>query len=151
MNYSSYKRKERENPSFYTHHNRGSFVNKHQYQYQLPNKNNITGSKHTTPFAGSSRLFSEPGLAPSNRILAGYMAQEYLTKGTLFGQKFDPARAEAVPVSAAEPKRKPGLAEPVGLKPNRGYAEVAQILMGCDGAHIPGIVNPTQLARWIQM
>ncbi|KAL9240287.1 hypothetical protein vseg_014525 [Gypsophila vaccaria] len=141
------KRKDRggiEDASFYNH--RGSFVNpkKHQF-YQPPNKTNNT---ITTSFHGSTRLIPEPG---SNRVLAGYMAFEFLTKGTLFGQKFDPARAEAVPVSAAEPKRKPGLVEPVGVKPSRSYADVAQLVKGEGGAHIPGVVNPTQLARWIQM
>lgn len=96
----------------------------------------------------------EPG--SSNRLLAGFMAYEYLTKGTLFGQKFDPARAEAVPLSSsssssAEWKRsKPEAEAPSLKKEHLSYAEVASILK-TDGAHIPGIVNPTQLARWIQM
>ena len=87
----------------------------------------------------------------SNRLLAGYMAHEFLTRGTLFGQKFDPARAEAVPIigSVAEP-RKPGKQETESKKENQSYDEVATILKN-GGAHIPGIVNPTQLARWIQM
>ncbi|XP_022749003.1 uncharacterized protein LOC111298550 [Durio zibethinus] len=89
----------------------------------------------------------------SNRLLAGYMAHEFLTRGTLFGKKFDPARAEAIPLigSLAEP-RKPVKQEnePNLKKENQSYAEVASILKN-DGAHIPGIVNPTQLARWIQM
>ncbi|KAF8014361.1 hypothetical protein BT93_H0255 [Corymbia citriodora subsp. variegata] len=97
-----------------------------------------------------------------NRLLAGYMAHEFLTKGTLFGQRVDPARLEAVPVSGkpAEQKRpKPPGAEPSGgaaaRKKKEGgeeehasYADVAGILKS-EGAHIPGIVNPTQLARWI--
>ncbi|XP_057959889.1 uncharacterized protein LOC131152190 [Malania oleifera] len=114
----------------------------------------------------------------SNRLVAGYMAYEFLTKGTLFGQKWDPARAEAVPLAApsAESKRaRPSqiqsqgpshsqsqsqgqiveaLASPRGAagtaKRHQSYAEVANLLKA-DGAHIPGIVNPTQLARWIQM
>ncbi|KAJ8547210.1 hypothetical protein K7X08_010796 [Anisodus acutangulus] len=93
-----------------------------------------------------------------NPILAGYMAYEYLTNGTLLGQKFDPARAKDVPVNAlAEPKkRKPSLeeAEP-GTKGkvkahSQNYVELASLLT-TDGTHIPGIVNPTQLAQWIQM
>lgn len=97
--------------------------------------------------------------ASSNRLLAGYMAYEFLTKGTLFGQKLDPARAEAVPLpsSAAEGKRmKPSqieeAAEPSArpAKQHQSYGELASLLK-TDGAHIPGIVNPTQLARWIQM
>lgn len=87
------------------------------------------------------------------------MAYEFLTKGTLFGQKLDPARAEAVPLpsSAAEGKRmKPSqieeAAEPSArpAKQHQSYGELATLLK-TDGAHIPGIVNPTQLARWIQM
>ncbi|XVE65793.1 hypothetical protein DITRI_Ditri08aG0028000 [Diplodiscus trichospermus] len=90
----------------------------------------------------------------SNRLLAGYMAHEFLTKGTLFGQKFDPARAEAIPVagSLTEPKKPvKQKTKPNNLKKeNRSYDEVANILKN-EGTHIPGIVNPTQLARWILM
>ncbi|KAK3190375.1 hypothetical protein Dsin_029936 [Dipteronia sinensis] len=79
----------------------------------------------------------------SNGLLAGYMAFEFLTKGTLMGEKYDPGRAEAVPVSVSS-------AEPSVKKEHKSYAEVASILKS-DGAHIPGIVNPTQLSRWIKM
>lgn len=93
---------------------------------------------------------SEP--LSSNRLLAGYMAYEFLTRGTLFGQKYDPARAEAMPVasSSTELKRSKPEAELSVKKEHQSYAEVASVLK-TDGAHIPGIVNPTQLARWIQM
>lgn len=114
----------------------------------------------TAPFKAPA----EPMAAPSNRLLAGYMAHEFLTKGTLLGQKWDPARAEAVSVSngSGEPKRpKPAAeAEPSRKeKPKQHrerdgdderYTEVARLLKE-DGAHVAGIVNPTQLARWIQM
>ncbi|XP_073128288.1 uncharacterized protein [Henckelia pumila] len=92
---------------------------------------------------------------PSNRLLAGYMAHEFLTKGTLLGEKFDPARAEAVPLSKNK-QVAPNRAEPAteaearGQTKPHGYAEVASLLKS-DGVHIPGIVNPTQLGRWIQM
>ncbi|KAL5542315.1 hypothetical protein UlMin_010025 [Ulmus minor] len=98
--------------------------------------------------AGSKE--TEPG--SSNRLLAGYMAYEFLTKGTIFGEKYDPARAKAVPVggfpTAGESRKTKPEAEP--KKEHQSYAEVASILK-TDGAHIPGVVNPTQLARWIQM
>lgn len=116
----------------------------------------------TAPFKAPG----EPVAAPSNRLLAGYMAHEFLTKGTLLGQKWDPARAEALPVSngSGEPKRPKPAAE---AEPSRKgkqeqqrekhedcdderYAEVARLLKE-DGAQVAGIVNPTQLARWIQM
>ncbi|KAI3459532.1 hypothetical protein Pfo_016195 [Paulownia fortunei] len=107
-------------------------------------------SQATTPSKGS-----EQKPLSSNRLLAGYMAYEFLTKGTLLGQKFDPARSEAVPVNSAESKRnkhsQPSKeAEPIGKSKPQSYAEVANLLRS-DGVHIPGVVNPTQLARWIQM
>lgn len=140
-------RKERENPSFYNN-SKGSFGRVHQLKQPLPMMNHNTTSSSPV----------EPAVpAQSNRLLAGYMAYEFLTRGTLFGQRFDPARPESVPVSAAEPKRKSNQTEPdLGgkrpkLEPNRSYTEVAELLKGDGGAHIPGVVNPTQLSRWIQM
>ncbi|KAK9083121.1 hypothetical protein Scep_029592 [Stephania cephalantha] len=79
-----------------------------------------------------------------NQLLAGYLAHEFLTKGTLLGQKWDPARAEAAPVSSRTPKARPGVV------PAEIYADVANLLKN-SGAQVPGIVNPTQLTRWLQM
>ncbi|CAH9078162.1 unnamed protein product [Cuscuta epithymum] len=87
----------------------------------------------------------------SNRLLAGYMAYEFLTKGTVFGQIFDQARAEAVSASSTdEVGRGKSGTEPEPEQGNQTYNEVASLLKS-DGAHIPGIVNPTQLAQWLQM
>lgn len=101
----------------------------------------VSGTRDTT-----SSKQADP--VSSTRLLAGYMAHEFLTKGTLLGQEFDPARVEAVPVNkTSEPRRgKAGH----GLEPSQSYAEVAGLLKS-DGARIVGIVNPTQLGRWIQM
>lgn len=74
-----------------------------------------------------------------NRLLAGYLAHEFLTRGTLFGQQWDPADCKNPDLVRA--------GEPVPLK---AYAEVA-CLLKAEGAHIPGVVNPTQLAQWLQM
>ncbi|KAL5863799.1 hypothetical protein ACOSQ3_001313 [Xanthoceras sorbifolium] len=88
----------------------------------------------------------------SNQLLAGYLAHEYLTKGTLFGQPFDPVPAaqstepDQGKKEEAEPNRG---AEPQGEKYQR-YVEVASLLK-TNGAHISGIVNPTLLARFLQM
>ncbi|XP_068327956.1 uncharacterized protein [Pyrus communis] len=101
-------------------------------------------SKSSAPKASSKTTSSAPS---SNRLLAGYMAYEYLTKGTLFGQKLDPAGEEAVPL-AGKPIES-GQGAGTGAV-QESYSEVAS-LMKTDGAHIPGIVNPTQLAKWIQM
>ena len=97
---------------------------------------------------------SEP--TTSNRLLAGYLAHEFLTKGTLFGQKFEPDSARADGDGSSEPKRsqpKSQADEPSRQsvrKEHESYGEVASI-MKTDGTHIKGIVNPTQLSRWIYM
>ncbi|KAL6978710.1 hypothetical protein U1Q18_020376 [Sarracenia purpurea var. burkii] len=112
----------------------------------------------------SSPTPKPPEPSSNNQLLAGYLAHEFLTKGSLFGQPWDPARAEAVPVTtgSAEPRRlkpfgssqkpKPGRsprAEPEMEKYQR-YREVADLLK-TDGAHVPDIVNPTQLAHLLQL
>lgn len=102
--------------------------------------------------ASASAARAEP--AP-NWLLAGYLAHEFLTRGTLFGEKWDPARSEAVPAPSElkVKRRKVPNASPAdeSLAPNKpkAYADVAHLLKD-GGAHIPGIVNPTQLVQWLQ-
>ncbi|KAI4345843.1 hypothetical protein L6164_012932 [Bauhinia variegata] len=117
-------------------------------------------SVNTQPPTRSASPAAEP--STSNRLLAGYMAYEFLTKGTLLGQKFDPARAEAVSLAGSSsssdqsmkmkplPQQAAATKDSCLRKEHHSYAEVANLLK-TDGAHIPGIVNPTQLSRWIQM
>ncbi|KAL9996948.1 hypothetical protein Hdeb2414_s0007g00254981 [Helianthus debilis subsp. tardiflorus] len=73
----------------------------------------------------------------SNKLLAGYMAHEFRTKGTVLGKKLEGDRAEKGAV-VVEKER---------------YKEITSLLMmrNDGGVHIPGVVNPAQLARWIQM
>ncbi|MQL71676.1 hypothetical protein Taro_003999 [Colocasia esculenta] len=94
-----------------------------------------------------------------NRLLAGYLAHEFMTRGTLFGQRWDPAakppapgRQESLPALPPKPQQqqKPRQPEPKQEKPPAAYAELAYLLK-TDGAHIPGVVNPTQLARLLRM
>ncbi|CAL9204584.1 uncharacterized protein LOC103975776 [Musa acuminata AAA Group] len=109
----------------------------------------------------------QPALARDNRLLAGCLAHEFLTKGTLFGKRWEPNGSEpdnnmanvVRPGSAdgdtdkerANPVRSGSTtAEPARSKPPIAYAEVSYLLKA-DGARIPGVVNPTQLARWLQM
>ncbi|KAL5561962.1 hypothetical protein UlMin_031709 [Ulmus minor] len=88
----------------------------------------------------------------SSHLLAGYLAHEYLTKGTLFGQPWDGgARAEAT----AEPKKRSreteAEAEAVPRREKlQRYVEVADLMSG-DGAQLAGVVNPSQLARLLQL
>lgn len=96
---------------------------------------------------------SAPEPAPPNRLLAGYLAHEFLTKGTLLGQRWDPSRAEPQPTpDSMKPDCTPLLPADEASAPKKplAYADVAYLLK-TDGAHIPGIVNPTQLARWLHM
>ncbi|KAI4318065.1 hypothetical protein L6164_025874 [Bauhinia variegata] len=127
----------------------------------------IEGEAFNYAKAKPSNQSASPAPEPSssNRLLAGYMAYEFLTKGTLFGQKFDPAQAEAVPVagsssSSDQSKRMkplPQQAEAATIakesslrKEHHSYAMVANLLK-TEEVHIPGIVNPTQLSHWIEM
>ncbi|XP_047315035.1 uncharacterized protein LOC124918988 [Impatiens glandulifera] len=74
----------------------------------------------------------------SNRLLAGYMAYEFLKSGTVLGQKWDPASRDKA--EKEQPR----------WQTQQSYADVAR-LMKDDEAHVAGVVNPSQLARWIQM
>ncbi|CAI9107586.1 OLC1v1006973C1 [Oldenlandia corymbosa var. corymbosa] len=129
-------------------------------------------AKSPKPASPAAAAASSSGA--SNKLLAGYLAHEFLTKGTLFGETWDPARAEAgVPLSSssassstsgrgrpAHPMAEKRKAEPSGkaeeederkrIEKQRRYVEVADLLR-TDGVHIPGIVNPTQLARFLQL
>lgn len=128
----------------------------HQSRRMLPPGNtkkckHAEADKPATPEAAK--------LIPSNRLLAGYLAHEFLTKGTLFGQKFEPdATGDEILTCSAKPMKSQSnlqaqalAAEPTrcgGRKEHESYGEVASI-MKTNGTHIKGIVNPTQLDRWI--
>ncbi|XP_071687694.1 uncharacterized protein [Rutidosis leptorrhynchoides] len=128
----------------------------------------LTIPKLAKPFTPRTTAQAKPHkpparLPPSDNklLLAGYLAREFLTKGTLFGEPWNPARAEAVPVSAAansadyrkpvSQKEKPVEPKPGEKRKFESYNEVTGILMGNNGVHIPGIVNPTQLIRFLNL
>ncbi|XP_074574766.1 uncharacterized protein LOC141831257 [Curcuma longa] len=72
-----------------------------------------------------------------NRLLAGFLAHEFLSRGTLLGRRWDPSN---------------GAFEQGLLPPASGaYSQASYLLLKAEGTHIPGVVNPTQLARWLQM
>ncbi|GKU86253.1 hypothetical protein SLEP1_g801 [Rubroshorea leprosula] len=104
-------------------------------------------SKPVTPQAGSEKAVAAQ-LDSSNQLLAGYLAHEYITKGTLFGQPYDPAQSQAAPVQGTESRKLKSDDRSEGEV--QKYVEVANLLK-TDGAHIPGIVNPTQLARFLKI
>lgn len=90
---------------------------------------------------------------PSNQLLAGYLAHEFLTKGTLFGQPWHPARTESSAAASvsksmeAKPSCRESEAKP-DVEKFQTYLEVAD-LINRGGAHLSGIVNPTQLAGFL--
>ncbi|KAG6509982.1 uncharacterized protein LOC121977424 [Zingiber officinale] len=72
-----------------------------------------------------------------NRLLAGFLAHEFLSAGTLLGRRWDPSK---------------GAFEQGILPPASGaYSQASYLLLKAEGTHIPGVVNPSQLARWLQM
>ncbi|GJN21608.1 hypothetical protein PR202_gb09100 [Eleusine coracana subsp. coracana] len=77
--------------------------------------------------------------AAGTKLLAGYLAHEYLTYGTLL-EKHPAAALPASSGATAPPPPQP--------EPSQRYAEVSRLIMA-DGAHIPGIVNPSQLGGWL--
>ncbi|KAJ8899309.1 hypothetical protein K2173_018283 [Erythroxylum novogranatense] len=97
--------------------------------------------------AKSSKLTasSEPEPVLSNQLLAGYLAHEYLTRGTLYGQPLEQTSAQADPTKKIKPRQN----VEAELSHQR-YVEVSSLLK-TDGAHLAGIVNPTQLACILQM
>ncbi|XP_076914886.1 uncharacterized protein LOC143574045 [Bidens hawaiensis] len=123
-------------------------------------------AKPIIPRATAPVKAPKPARPPSdNKLMAGYLAHEFLTKGTLFGQPWDPARADAAPVSAAahladfrkpmkqivSQKEKPAEPKLGDKRKFDSYAQRSGILMGKNGVHIPGIVNPTQLTRFLNL
>ncbi|ERN18899.1 hypothetical protein AMTR_s00067p00162430 [Amborella trichopoda] len=82
---------------------------------------------------------------PANRILAYYLAHEFLSRGTLFG------RTWSRPVGSSRADQDGTNSSIRGTSPNRPiYTNVSRILKS-ENVHLPGIVNPTQLSHWLQL
>jgi hypothetical protein len=81
------------------------------------------------------------GGAGGNRLLAGYLAHEFLRRSTLLGER----RLQP----SGRKEKEPALAVPAP-EPSRRYAEVSRLLMAV-GARIPGVVNPSQLGRRLRI
>jgi len=100
--------------------------------------------------ATSKAAFPEP--KPSNQLLAGYLAHEFLTKGTLLGQPWAPPKGKSTEDGAEEAEPTAAAAPPSQRteEERERYAEVASLLKG-GGTQLPGLVNPTQLARFLHL
>ncbi|KAF1860390.1 hypothetical protein Lal_00037730 [Lupinus albus] len=112
-----------------------------------------------TTSSGEGKAITEP--MPSNHLLAGYLAHEYLTKGTLMGQSWAPPRAESGEKltckdevdsmeggAATETPCRRSAEEDGKVHEKERYAEVAGLLKG-GRSHLPGVVNPTHLIRFL--
>ncbi|MFS8022033.1 hypothetical protein Hanom_Chr16g01434691 [Helianthus anomalus] len=75
-------------------------------------------------------------MTSANKLPAGYMAYEFLTKGTMLGHKFGTDRSETTAFSG-----------------NERYEQITSLLIVKTegGDRISGVVNPTELHRWIEM
>uniref|UniRef100_A0ACD5YKH6 Uncharacterized protein n=1 Tax=Avena sativa TaxID=4498 RepID=A0ACD5YKH6_AVESA len=95
------------------------------------------------PAPAAKAELSKPG--KNNKLLAGNLAHEFLSHGTVLGRRIE--ATSAFPGRRIEPTWQPARPEP---EPKQRYAELSWLLM-TNGAHIPGVVNPTQLGRWLQI
>ena len=100
------------------------------------------GARPPLPHPGAAGPQAAGG-AGGNKLLAGYLAHEFLRRGTLLGER----RLE--PPGPGRKEKEPALAVPAP-EPSRRYAEVSRLLMA-GGARIPGVVNPSQLGRWLRI
>ncbi|KAG2262048.1 hypothetical protein Bca4012_013297 [Brassica carinata] len=119
---------------------------------RLPPRRMLTSDKRILPSVVAEKPTTSTTTAAeqagSNQLLAGYLAHEFLSKGTLFGEQWNLARSESI---AEARKNKPCHdIEPSDDYKRRRYVEVADILRA-DGAFMPGIVNPSQLARSLKL
>lgn len=92
---------------------------------------------HGSPKLNSSKLpkLEGPNPVSTNMLLAGYLAHEFLSKGTLLGRRMG---------------QSPGLQEESQEQKYQRYVELT-LLLKTDGAHLFDIVNPNQLAQFLKL
>ncbi|KAF6988990.1 hypothetical protein CFC21_006394 [Triticum aestivum] len=93
------------------------------------------GAKRRCRDAGAAAGLPDPAAAAGggNRLLAGYLAHEFLARGTVLGER-----------------RAPG-GQDTGSEASQGRGQAARYeavaaLVQVGGAYVPGVVNPAQLA-----
>ncbi|XP_027349069.1 uncharacterized protein LOC113860762 [Abrus precatorius] len=94
------------------------------------------------PTAPKTRLFRQDkprsegsSPRPIDHLLAGYLAHEFLTKGTLLGRRVG---------------HSPGLQEESQKRKYERYVELT-LLLKTDGPHMFRIANPAQLAHFLKL
>lgn len=108
-----------------------------------------TNEKLNTIYAGSPnlssrRLVNEKKLV--NWRLACFLSYEYLSRGTLLGSLWPPqdSNSKSKPMSGSPDEN----ADEIRREKERLYATVTGFLRDGD-VHLPGIMNPSQLASWL--
>jgi hypothetical protein len=125
-----------------------------------PNSKLLKPDKPISKLGGSEPVQStKTTTMPSNQLLAGYLAHEFLTKGTLMGKPWVPSRGKTkeeeedddnVGGEEGEATEAPPCRRPETKIDKERYVEVTALLKG-GGTHLPGVVNPTQLARFLDL
>ncbi|WVZ04651.1 hypothetical protein V8G54_017997 [Vigna mungo] len=77
----------------------------------------------------------DPDPVSTNMLLAGYLAHEFLSKGTLLGRRMG---------------QSPSLQEESQQQKYKRYVELT-LLLKKEGAHLFDIVNPNQLAQFLKL
>ncbi|TKY62335.1 hypothetical protein E2542_SST12191 [Spatholobus suberectus] len=85
--------------------------------------------------SGSEPSKNGPNPVSTQMLLAGYLAHEFLSKGTLLGRRWG---------------RSPSLQEESQQQKYERYVELT-LLLKTEGAHLFDIVNPTQLAHFLKL
>ncbi|XP_010488402.1 PREDICTED: uncharacterized protein LOC104766258 [Camelina sativa] len=119
-------------------------MNQNQYHYHY----HARGVQSSDPRRGAATHSQSQGADAPNWLLAGYMAHEFLTCGTMLGRKLYPGWAEVGPLVSPSP---PPQQQRETKKARQSYYSDVAGVFKTDGNHVPGVVNPTQLAKWIQM
>ncbi|XP_074584730.1 uncharacterized protein LOC141840586 [Curcuma longa] len=86
-----------------------------------------------------------PVRAGNNRLLAGCLAHEFLTRGTLLGKRWGNERA-----SGSERDKAASSGESTRSREEPSSYAAVTYLLKAEAACIPGVVNPTQLAHWLE-
>ncbi|WJX11929.1 hypothetical protein P8452_02475 [Trifolium repens] len=124
-----------------------------------PNSKLLKADKPISKLGGSEPVQStKTTTTPSNQLLAGYLAHEFLTKGTLMGKPWLPSSRgkeeedddDDVGGEEGEATEAPPCRRPETKIDKERYVEVTALLKS-GGTHLPGVVNPTQLARFLDL
>lgn len=108
-----------------------------------------TNEKLNTIYTGSPNLSSRRSVNEKKLVnwrLACFLSNEYLSRGTLLGSLWPPqdSNSKSKPMSGSSDEN----ADEIRREKERLYGTVTGFLRDGD-VHLPGIMNPSQLASWL--